>query len=311
MSTVIEAHELSRWYGIVMGLNHVDFTVGEGITGFVGPNGAGKSTLIQIITGQLRPSSGSLTVFGHVPFNNPKILGRIGYCPERESVHAELRPMDWLRGLARLSGVHPEDIEDRCESLLDLVKLPRVHWQKRLGQYSKGMRQRVKLAQALLTEPDLLVLDEPMNGLDPMGRQEISQILKQLAADGVSIIISSHILAELEALCKNVLIMSWGRVLASGEQRTIRTEMRDWSEQLVVRCQEPMKLARLLFDQNLILGFDVDQSDQNEQTLSLRIAKPQEFYREFPKLVESSNLKLYEMRSQSRSLRNLFDRMTQ
>jgi ABC-2 type transport system ATP-binding protein len=307
MSAVIKATELSRWYGIVMGLNHVDFEVSPGITGFVGPNGAGKSTLIQVITGQLKPSSGDLTVYGEVPFNNPNLLRRIGYCPERESVHTELRPIDWLSGLARLSGVPGSEIEGRCEYLLDLVKLPRVHWSKRLGQYSKGMRQRVKLAQALLAEPDLLVLDEPMNGLDPMGRQEVSQILKKLANDGMDIIISSHILAELEALCKNVIIVSWGRVLASGEQRTIRAEMQDWAEELTLRCEQPLSLVRLLFDQELISGFDVNES---EGTLNLRVRSPEAFYQSFPKIMKESGLKLWEMRSQSRSLKNLFDQMT-
>ena len=307
MSAVIKATELSRWYGIVMGLNHVDFEVSPGITGFVGPNGAGKSTLIQVITGQLKPSSGDLTVYGEVPFNNPNLLRRIGYCPERESVHTELRPIDWLSGLARLSGVPGSEIEGRCEYLLDLVKLPRVHWSKRLGQYSKGMRQRVKLAQALLAEPDLLVLDEPMNGLDPMGRQEVSQILKKLANDGMDIIISSHILAELEALCKNVIIVSWGRVLASGEQRTIRAEMQDWAEELTLRCEQPLSLVRLLFDQELISGFDLNES---EGTLNLRVRSPEAFYESFPKIMKESGLKLWEMRSQSRSLKNLFDQMT-
>jgi ABC-2 type transport system ATP-binding protein len=308
MSAIIQAEELSRWYGIVMGLNHVSFSVSSGITGFVGPNGAGKSTLIQIITGQLQPSSGELTVFGEAPFNNPKILGRIGYCPERESVHTELKPLDWLRGLALLSGIPSNEITDRCELLLDQVKLPRVHWKKRLGQYSKGMRQRVKLAQALLAEPDLLVLDEPMNGLDPMGRQEFSQILKELAADGVSIIISSHILAELESLCKNVIIVSWGRVLASGEQKSIRTEMHNWSEQLIVKCDQPLSLVKILFDKELILGFDVDEADSS---LNLSIKSPETFYQQFPYLIKDSGLKLWEMRSQSRSLKNLFDQITQ
>ena len=308
MSAIIQAKELSRWYGIVMGLNHVDFAVSPGITGFVGPNGAGKSTLIQIITGQIRPSSGSLTVFGERPYNNPPLLARIGYCPERESVHADLRPLDWLCGLARLSGIPSNAVAGRSERLLDLVKLPRAHWKKRLGQYSKGMRQRVKLAQALLHEPEMLVLDEPMNGLDPMGRQEFSQILKKLASEGVHIVISSHILAELEALCTKVIIMSWGRVLASGEKKSIRRGMRNWSEQLAIRCDHPLKLAGILFEQNLLLGFDVDEANS---AVNLRIRSPEVFYQRFPKIVRESGLALWEMRSQSRSLRNIFDKITQ
>ncbi len=202
MSAIVQAEELSRWYGMVMGLNNVTFEIGPGLTGLVGPNGAGKSTLIQIVTGQLQPSSGRLTVFGEAPWNNPRLVQRIGYCPEREAVPKELRPLDWLRGLAYLSGMAGTVADSRCEATLDKVALPREHWGKRMGQYSKGMKQRVKLAQGLLHEPDLLVLDEPMNGLDPMGRQEVGHILKELAADGVSILISSHILAELESLCQ-------------------------------------------------------------------------------------------------------------
>src|SRR5262245_57661395 len=162
MNTLIQAQELSRWYGIVMGLNHVTFEIEPGLTGLVGPNGAGKSTLIEIITGQLQPSSGELTVFGEKPWNNPGLIQRIGYCPEGEAVPKELRPLDWLRGLASLAGFDDADATVRSEMLLEKVGLPREHWSKRLGQFSKGMKQRVKLAQGLLHDPDLLVLDEPM-----------------------------------------------------------------------------------------------------------------------------------------------------
>jgi ABC-2 type transport system ATP-binding protein len=227
MNAIIHAQELSRWYGIVMGLNNVSFQIEPGLTGLVGPNGAGKSTLIQIITGQLNPSSGELTVFGQTPWNNPVLLRRIGYCPEGEAVPKELRPMEWLEALGLLSGLSPAEVKGRAEAILDKVKLPREHWGKRLGQYSKGMKQRVKLAQGLLHEPDLLVLDEPMNGLDPMGRQEVAQTLKELASAGVSILISSHILAELEALCNNILVLNWGRILASGSQREIRSDIKN------------------------------------------------------------------------------------
>src|SRR5712675_2000824 len=140
---LIQANELSRWYGIVMGLNNVTFQIEPGLTGLVGPNGAGKSTLIQIITGQLQPSSGTLTVFGEPPWNNPRVLLRIGYVPEGEAVPKELRPVDWLAGLARLSGMSAADATAHSEAMLDKVRLPREHWHKRMAQYSKGMKQRV------------------------------------------------------------------------------------------------------------------------------------------------------------------------
>ena len=307
MSTIIQARELSRWYGLVMGLNNVNFEITAGLTGLVGPNGAGKSTLIQIITGQLQPSSGELTVFGEIPWNNPQLIQRIGYCPEGEAVPGELRPMDWLRGLANLSGLSGDAAIRRCEEILDRVGLPREHWGKRMGQYSKGMKQRVKLAQGLLHEPDLLVLDEPMNGLDPMGRQEMANLLKTLTAGGVSVLISSHILAELEALCKNILILNWGRVLASGSQKEIRSDLRNWSEELSITCDAPEKLARHLFDAGVLLGFDLDTTDG---LLHIRVKDASAFYARWTGLLLESQVTVFGIRSQSRSLKNIFDKVT-
>src|SRR6185369_17316854 len=303
---VIQAQELSRWYGLVMGLNNVSFEIESGLTGLVGPNGAGKSTLIEIITGQLQPSSGSLTVFDQVPWNNPSLIQRLGYCPEGEAVPKDLRPLDWLTGLAWLSGWHGAEAARRCESILDKVGLPREHWGKRMAQFSKGMKQRVKLAQGLLHEPDLLVLDEPMNGLDPMGRQEIADILKALAAQGVSILISSHILAELESLCKNILILNWGRVLASGSQKEIRGDLKNWSEELSIQCDAPEKLARHLFEAGVLLGFDLDGS---EGMLHIRVKDAAAFYARWTRLLLESQVTVHAIRSQSRSLKNIFEKV--
>ena len=307
MSAIVQAEELSRWYGMVMGLNNVTFEIGPGLTGLVGPNGAGKSTLIQIVTGQLQPSSGRLTVFGETPWNNPRLIQRIGYCPEREAVPKELRPLDWLRGLAYLSGMAGAVADHRCEAILEKVALPREHWGKRMGQYSKGMKQRVKLAQGLLHEPDLLVLDEPMNGLDPMGRQEVGHILKELAANGVSILISSHILAELESLCKDILILNWGRILASGSQKEIRSDLKDWSEELSIQCDSPDTLARHLFDAGVLLGFDLDGE---EGWLHIRVKDASAFYERWTGLLLESKVTVHAIRSQSRSLKNIFDKVT-
>jgi len=307
MNPVVQARELSRWYGMVMGLNNVSFEIAPGLTGLVGPNGAGKSTLIQVITGQLQPSAGTLTVFGETPWNNPALLRRIGFCPEREAVPKELRPMDWLTGLARLSGLEAGEIGGRCEAILDRVKLAREHWTKTMGQFSKGMKQRVKLAQGLLHEPDLLVLDEPMNGLDPMGRQEVAGVLTELAAHGTSIVISSHILAELESLCRNILILNWGRILASGSQREIRSEMKNWSEELTVQCDDPEKLARHLFEAGVLLGFDLDGA---AGVLRIRVKDAPSFYPAWTGLLLGSGVTVKGIRSESRSLQNIFEKVT-
>jgi ABC-2 type transport system ATP-binding protein len=306
MNAIVQAHEVSRWYGIVMGLNNVTFEIEPGLTGLVGPNGAGKSTLIEIITGQLQPSSGLLTVFGEAPWNNPSLIARIGYCPEGEAIPKELRPQDWLMGLALLAGMEPREAARRCEAILDKVGLRREHWIKRMGQYSKGMKQRVKLAQGLMHNPQLLVLDEPMNGLDPMGRAEVAGILKELAGDGVNILISSHILAELESLCKNVLILNWGRVLASGSQREIRSDLKNWSEELSIQCDAPEKLARHLFDAGVLSGFQLEP----DGTLHIRVKDAPVFYERWTGLLLESQVTVQAIRSQSLSLKNIFERVT-
>lgn len=305
--SIIQATELSRWYGVVMGLNNVSFEIEPGLTGLVGPNGAGKSTLIEIITGQLRPSSGRLTVFGEVPWNNPRLLRRLGYCPEGEALPAELCPIDWLTGLALWSGMPHRGLTARCEEMLELVGLASEYWRHPMAEFSKGMRQRVKLAQGLLHRPDLLVLDEPMNGLDPMGRQEMGRILKDLATSGASILVSSHVLAELEFLCQNVLILNWGRILASGSQQSIRGEIKHWSEELAVQCDAPERLARCLFAAGVLAGFDLNEQDG---LLHLRVKDAAEFYARWTQLLLDSGVTVYAIRSQSRSLSNIFDKVT-
>ncbi|HWD17996.1 MAG TPA: ABC transporter ATP-binding protein [Verrucomicrobiae bacterium] len=308
MSAIIQAIELSRWYGIVMGLNNVSFEIEAGLTGIVGPNGAGKSTLISIITGQLKPSSGALHVFGESPWNNPCLLQRLGYCPEGESVPNDLRPVDWLCGLGLISGLPRHELRARAEAMLDKVRLPREAWGKRLGQYSKGMKQRVKLAQGLLHEPSLLVLDEPMNGLDPMGRQEIATTLKELTQRGVSVLISSHILAELESICKNIVVLNWGRVLASGGQKEIRADIKNWSEELSIECDAPEKLARRLFDAGMLAGFDLEEENE---VLRIRVKDAATFYAQWTSLLLQSEVTVYGIRSQSSSLKNIFDKVTE
>jgi ABC-2 type transport system ATP-binding protein len=304
---IIQGIKLSRWYGVVMGLNNIDFEIRPGITGLVGPNGAGKSTLIQIITGQLQPSSGSMKVFGEEPWNHPSVLKRIGYCPERESLPEHLKPMDWLRGLGQISGISGSAFPELGIRLLKRVKLGEAHWKKRLGQYSKGMRQRVKLAQALMHSPDLLILDEPMNGLDPMGRQDIADILKSLANEGVSIMISSHILAELESLCKNILILNWGRVIAAGAKNEIRSDLSQWAEELSVRCDDPQKLAGILFNEGHLLGFDIQAEDQR---VEFRIKDPSQFYQRWNQILQDSGLTIFEISSKSQSLNQIFNKVT-
>lgn len=305
MKPIIRAEELSCFYGIVLGLNNVSFEVPAGITGLVGPNGAGKSTLIKMVTGQIAPSSGTLTVLGETPRNNPKLLGQLGYCPEREQLPKDLRPVAWLRGLASVSGTPWRETKILAEKALERSRLDKAHWKKRIGTYSKGMKQRVKLAQAIMHDPKLVILDEPMNGLDPMGRSEFGEILKELNEAGASILVSSHILHELEFLCSGFVMLNWGRVLASGSQIDIRKTVVEWSDEISIRCSDPSKLASHLQVQGLLRGFLAEGKD-----LTIWVNHPESFLAEWPKLFVGSDCEIFEMRNKNQALSSIFERMT-
>ncbi|MEM9158794.1 MAG: ABC transporter ATP-binding protein [Verrucomicrobiota bacterium] len=304
MSSVVEAKELSCFYGVVLGLNNVSFEISSGITGLVGPNGAGKSTLIKLITGQIKPSAGCLRVYGQDTWNNPDLLRRIGYCPEHEYVHKELKPVDWLESLGTLSGLSLKQAKQRSGEALERVQLDKKHWKKRIGAYSKGMRQRVKLAQALMHRPDLVILDEPMNGLDPMGRQEIGNLLKSLKEQGVDIIISSHILHELESMCSGFLMLNWGRALASGGQRKIREDLQSWSEEIGIRTNDPESLASVLRDTDTIKGYLVDGDH-----LIVWLKDPEVFFRNWTDYLKDCEVEIYDVQSRSHSLSNIFEQV--
>ena len=306
MNAIATARQVSSYYGTILGLNNVSFEVLPGITGLVGPNGAGKSTLIKLVTGQLSPSSGEINLFGEKPKGNGNVLARIGYCPEREQMRKDLKPIDWLIGLSTLSGRTLEEGKELAEKALERVRLDRTHWTKPMGAYSKGMKQRVKLAQAVMLDPDLIVLDEPMNGLDPNGRNDFSEIIKELSEDGKSILISSHILQELETLCNRFLILNWGRLLASGSPTDIRQQSRQWSDEVTIRCSEPQKLATFLLTEGIITGFRAEGD-----SLTLWLTDPKSFYKKWTDVISDSQVTIYDFRNRNQALTNLFEQMIQ
>lgn len=292
MSAIIEARNLSRFYGSILGLNNVSFTVGSGITGVVGPNGAGKTTLFRLLTGQMKPSSGTLHVFGESAWNNPRVQSRIAYCPESEDVPPGVGPIDWLVGLGMISGIPAARAKVRALELLERVKLPEAAWKKRLTAHSKGMRQRVKLAQCLLHDPDLVILDEPMNGLDPMGREDFSSVLRDLAKDGRSVLISSHLLHDLEALCSGFVLFRWGRIPRSENDAASPQARKRWPESTTFRCESPERLARHLFDRQLVRAFEIEGDD----TLHVRWKEPERFFGDFHGILLESGVAIQEVR---------------
>lgn len=294
MTPIVQADNLSRFYGIILGLNNVSFCIRPGITGLVGPNGAGKTTLFRLLTGQVKPSSGTLRVFGADPWNNPAVQARLAYCPENEAVPAGLRPLEWLVGLGMISGLSARDADARARASLDRVQLLPQHWKKRLTALSKGMRQRVKLAQCLLHGPQLVILDEPMNGLDPMGREEFSNVLRQLAREGTSVLISSHILPDLEALCSEFLLLRWGRIPKSSNDAASTEARKRWPESTTFRCDSPEALARFFFDRQLLRGCDIAPETG---LLHARWRDPDSFYSCFDQLLLESGVRIFEVRN--------------
>ena len=294
MTAIAQADSLSRFYGPILGLNNVTFTIRPGITGVVGPNGAGKTTLFRLLTGQIQPSSGTLQVFGASPWNNPSVQARIAYCPESEAVPEGLRPLEWLVGLAMISGWSAAEADTRGRAALDRVKLLPEHWKKPLTSLSKGMKQRVKLAQCLLHGPALVILDEPMNGLDPMGREDFSNVLRQLALEGTSIVISSHILHDLEALCSEFLLLRWGRIPRANQEAASPDARRRWPEETTFRCESPERLARYFFDQHLLRGCEIVAEDG---LLHARWLDADAFYSRFDHFLLECGVRIFEVRS--------------
>jgi ABC-2 type transport system ATP-binding protein len=304
MSAIVQAENVSRFYGMILGLNNVSFAIRPGITGIIGPNGAGKTTLFRLLLGQIQPSSGELTVFGERPWNNPAVQSRLAYCPESEVMPAGLRPLEWLTGLGMISGLSASEADQRARAALDRVKLLPAHWKKRVTTYSKGMKQRVKLAQCLLHGPQLIILDEPMNGLDPMGREDIAVILRSLAHDGVSVLISSHILHDLEALCADFILLRWGRIPRSLNEAASTEARARWPEATTFRCDAPEKLARFLFERDLLRGCDVVP---DTGTLHARWREPEKFFGAYHQLLLESGVRIFEVQDTATVLEKAID----
>ncbi len=278
---IVQATQLSKWYGQVSGLNDVTATIPPGITGLLGPNGAGKSTFMKLITGQIKPSKGSVTVFGEPMWGNPNIYRRIGFCPEQDAFYDRMTGLEWVTALVRLNGLSDAEAASAATSALERVELMDAA-NKKIGAYSKGMRQRVKLAQALVHDPELLILDEPLSGMDPLMRRKTVRFIKDWARAGKHIVVSSHILHEIEAMTSNILLINNGRILAEGNVHSIRELIDTHPHTVYVRAADPRALARkfLAEDDVLSLRFEPD-------AVVIETSKPDSFYARLTQLATS------------------------
>jgi ABC-2 type transport system ATP-binding protein len=269
---VIAAERLSKWYGQVSGLNDVTVTVPPGITGLLGPNGAGKSTFMKLITGQLKPSKGTVRVLGEPIWRNPALYARIGFCPEQDAFYERMTGLDWVSALLRLNGLSEEASTAAARRALETVDLLEAAG-KKIGAYSKGMRQRVKLAQAIAHDPELLILDEPLSGMDPMMRRRSIQLIREWARAGKSVLVSSHVLHEIESMTSNILLINNGRIVAEGDVHRIRELIDEHPHTVYIRAEAPRTVARsILTDDGVIsMRFEGD-------AVVVETARPDAFY---------------------------------
>jgi ABC-2 type transport system ATP-binding protein len=278
---VVEAEHLSKWYGQVIGLNDVSVSVPAGVTGLLGPNGAGKSTFMKLMTGQLAPSKGRIRVLGEPVWRNPRVFTRIGLCPDQDAFYDRMTGLEWLSALVRLNGYNEQEARDAAVRALETVDLVEAGGRK-IGSYSKGMRQRVKLAQAIVHDPALLVLDEPLSGMDPIGRRKTIRLVKDWARAGKSIIVSSHILHEIEAMTASILLINNGRILAEGNVHQIRELIDEHPHTVHVKGEAPRRLARAFLDDDNIISLRFEA-----EAVVVQTSRPDAFYTRLTDLAAS------------------------
>ena len=272
MSLIIEAEGLSKWFGEVVAVNNLFLRIGPGVTGLLGPNGAGKTTFIKLALGLYGPSRGTLNVLGEPPRNNLDVLRRIGYCPESDKFYENMTGYEFVYWMNRFWGMNAKTAHKKAEEALDMVKMSH-RMDDLVSEYSKGMRQRIKVAQALATDPDLLFLDEPMSGLDPEGREELFALIRGLGEQGRAVIFSTHILYEVERVTNSVVLLHNGCVLAEGDVHQIRGLIDEHPHAVTVACRETHRLATHFINEPSTLN--VEFADEQ---VTIRTSDPNGFY---------------------------------
>ena len=306
MSSIIALQRASLRYGDILGLAPTSFELpeGGGITGLLGPNGAGKSSLIQLLAGLLPPSGGELRVFGQAPFRNPAVLGRIGLVPEGDRFPAGFRGVRWLRMLGSLSGLAGQPLDLAVARVLQLTGME-GNGLKLVSEMSKGMRQRLRLAQALLHQPELLILDEPFNGLDPESRLQLMELLRQLAAGGTRVIVSSHILAEVAQLTDRILLLLRGRLLAEGSVSEIRELLDQHPMELRITADSGRAVARWAVEQGELVALRLEEAGA-----VLSISQPKTFLPRLQAAVVAGELSLHALDPLDLNLDAVFQYLT-
>jgi ABC-2 type transport system ATP-binding protein len=296
---VIKVDHVSRWFGSVVAVSDVTFDIKPGITGMLGPNGAGKTTLLRMMTGLAGVSDGTVTVFGEPVRDNPPLYGRMGVMSEHETVYGFLNGRDFVRMMARLRGV--QDLDAAVEKAIGYVDLADAA-DRQMGTYSRGMRQRMRLAATLVHDPEILILDEPLNGADPRQRVHFQALLRKLAAEGRTIVLSSHILEEVEQVADTVLLIVNGKLAASGDFRAIRVALDERPYHLLVVSDSPRELAAAVVKLDSVEAVNVDP-DGKIVVLSRNV---RDLQIELPRLAKSASVSLRRVEPLDDSLESVF-----
>ena len=298
---MIELKNITKLYKNVIGVNDICLDLPAGTYGLLGPNGSGKTTLINLILGQLQPTIGSVRLFGENPWRKSGLLRQVGLCPAMEVTYPRVTGLEWVTYMAQLHGFSFSDATRRAKESLDVVKMTYA-MDRPMRDYSLGMRQRAKIAQAIEHDPELLILDEPFSGLDPVGRFEMSEFLKTWALRGKSLILASHILHEVEAVNPSFLLISGGRLLASGSPQEVRTILADSPYTLNIRSSAPKQLASLLIECCDIESISFSKDD----SFLISTKSASQVFNRLPALLAEHDISVSEMSSTDDSLKTLF-----
>ena len=294
----IEAINVSRWYGNIVAVNDISFALAPGITGLLGPNGAGKSTMLHMLSGFLQPSAGDVRVFGESAWGNEHLYRRVGLVPEREAVYPFLTGREFVRLSADLQKLpNAEEATNRAIGMVEMEQAAA----RTTGGYWKGMKQRIKIGGALVHEPEVLLLDEPFNGADPRQRLHLMDLLRRMAAEGRTILFSSHILEEVERLAEEVLVIVAGRLAASGDFREIRKLMTDRPHTFTVRSSDNRRLAAALVSDESVYGVEL-----TDGLLEVRTSEFAAFTHAVSKVAQGAGVSILELRPTDESLESVF-----
>ena len=303
MKSVIETEHLSKWYGNVLGLSDVSLQIESGITGILGPNGAGKSTFLKLISGQIKPNIGTCAIKGERVWNNYRFFSNIGFCPEQDAFYEDLTGWQFMTGLLRLFHFSPSERESRARESLEIVELMEDK-DRTIKSYSRGMRQRLKVAQAIAHDPEIIILDEPLNGLDPLGRRKIIRLIKTYKSEGRTIIVSSHVLPEIEAMTKRIVLIHQGKIFAQGDIHYIRDLIEAHPHIVSVKCSDPRQLASKFIQEDFVLNVNFSSA---EDTLLVETNNRDKFFGLLPPLIVKHNIEVEEITSPDDNLQAVFD----